>query len=537
MIKRLFAAVLCAVLCAAALAGCGSSGADQTLKVNWQQEPPDLDPQTSQDQISFWILNATLEGLFRYQPDGTLGDGLAESYEVSDDKLTYTFHLRDAKWSDGTPITSEDFAYAWLRALDPATASEYSYMLYYIKNGEAYFNGEITDQSEVGIEVVDDKTFTVTLERPTPYFLGLTSFPTYMPAQKAAVEQWGDDYGLEANQMVYSGPFIIGDWVHEQSLTLEKNPEYWDKKAVKLQSIYGVVITENNTIVQMYESGDLDMTDVPDDFYDTYKDSPDYGKLAQAGSWFLMYNCEGKYLSNQKIRQAFSMAVDKQTFVDTVMNGMGIVADGLVSSSLSGKGGKTFGENRAEAGITLPPFDPEQAKTLLAEGLAELGYTKEEMEAETTIIGSDSDTWSKYLQYLQAQFNQNLGLEIGLEQMTFAERLDRYDAKTYELALAGWGADYNDPMSFLDMWVTGNGNNEAYWSNAAYDAAIDQAIVGTGDERIDAYLEAERQLSIDLPICPIYYPIWDFVTKPYVKGVALYVTGSDYDFKWTSIEK
>lgn len=535
--KRILVAILCAVLCVSVLAGCGSKGSSQVLNFNFQEEPPDLDPQTTTDQISFWVINATLEGLFRYQPDGTLGEGLAESYEVSDDQLTYTFHLRDAKWSDGAPITADDFFFAWLRALDPATASEYSYMLYPIKNAEAYNTGAITDPAEVGIQVQDEKTFSVTLEQPTPYFLGLTSFITYLPAQKAAVEQWGDDYGLEVGQMVFSGPFILKDWVHEQSLTLEKNPEYWDKDAVKLQAINGVMITENNTFVQMYESGSLDIINVPDDFYSTYKDSPEYGKLAQASSWYLMFNCQGKYFSNQKVRQAFSMAVDKQTFVETVRNNMGYVADGLVPGSLSGKGGKSFGENRAEAGISMPAYDPAQAKTLLDEGLAELGLTREQMEEEVTILGTDDDTWIKYLEFLQEQFNQNLGLSIEMEIMSFAELLDREDADDYELAFSGWGADYNDPMTFLNMWVTGNGNNDANWSNAAYDAAINQATTAAGDERIDAYLEAERQLAAELPMCPMYYPIWDYLTKPYVKDVALFVTGSDYDFKWVSIEK
>ena len=469
MLKRILVAVLTIALFASVLAGCSTSGKEQVLNVNWQQEPPDMDPQTTTDQISIWLMNATLEGLFRYQPDGSLGDGLAEGYEVSDDKLTYTFHLRDANWSDGTPITAEDFAFAWKRALNPATASEYSYMLYYLKNaeivntlpsyqgivdegvgGDSGYTQEDVDAAQafldqngaltlddVGVKALDDKTLEVTLAKPTPYFLGLTTFPTYLPAQKAAVESFGDDYALEADSMVFSGPYIVSDWVHEQSLTLTKNPDYWDKNSVKLDTIHGVMLTENNTIVQMYESGELDMINVPDEFYDTYKDSDEYGKLAQASSWYLMFNCEGKYFSNYTLREAFSMAVSKETFVVSIVNNMGFVAEGLVPPSLSGKGGETFGETRADAGVALPAFDPEGAKAKLDEALTELGVTAADMEAEVTIIGGEGDTWSKYLQYLQGQFEQNLGVHLGIEQMSFAQRLDRYDAKDYELAFAG----------------------------------------------------------------------------------------------------
>ena len=568
MFKRILVAVLAIALFAALLTGCSTSGKEQVLNVNWQQEPPDMDPQTTTDQISFWLANATLEGLFRYQPDGTLGDGLAESYELSDDKLTYTFHLRDSNWSDGTPVTAEDFAFAWKRALDPDTASEYSYMLYYLKNGEivnslpAYqgiveegvggesgYTQQDVDEAQVfldeygdltlddvGVTALDDKTLEVTLEQPTPYFLGLTTFPTYLPAQKAAVEQWGEEYALEAESMAFSGPFIISEWVHEQSLTLAKNPEYWDADSVNLETIHGVMITENNTLVQMYESGELDMINVPDEFYDTYKDSEEYGKLAQATSWYLMFNCEGKYFSNFKLREAFSMAVSKETFVEDIVNNMGFVAEGLVPPSLSGKGGKTFGESRADAGVALPAFDPEAAKAKLDEALTEMGATVADLEDEVTIIGGEGDTWGKYLQFLQGQFEQNLGVHLGIEQMSFAQRLDRVDTKSYEIAFSGWGGDYDDPMTFLDMWLTGGGNNDAYWSNETYDEAIRQAIAGEGDVRIDAYVEAERQIATDLPICPVYHPVWDFITKPNVKGIARFVTGSDYEFKWAEIK-
>lgn len=200
----------------------------QELTFNWTQEPPDMDPQTSTDQVSFWLLNATLEGMVRLNPDGSIGEGLAEDYTISEDGTVYTFTLRDAKWSDGTAITAQDFEAAWIRALDPATASEYSYQFYHIVGAEEFNTGATTDPATVGIKALDEKTLEVTLLRPTPFFLSLTSFITYLPAQAAAVEEFGDAYGTEADKMVYSGPFAVDEWIHEDSLTLVKNEMYWD---------------------------------------------------------------------------------------------------------------------------------------------------------------------------------------------------------------------------------------------------------------------------------------------------------------------
>jgi oligopeptide transport system substrate-binding protein len=506
---------------------------EQVLRFNWGSEPPDLDPQTTTDQVSFWIINATMEGLVRLNPDGSVGEGLAEDWEISDDGLEYTFHIRDANWSDGTPVTAEDFAYAWLRVLNPDTAAQYAYQLYHIKNAQAYNTGEITDPSEVGIEVVDEKTLKVTLERETPFFLSLMSFITYVPAQKAAVEQWGEDYALEADQMVYSGPFVIEEWAHEDSLILAKNPEYWDADTVKLERIEGTMITENNTRMQMYDNGELDIATVPAEFLDRYIDDPNYVSQTEATTWYLQFNMEDPWFSNLKLRKAFALATDAQTYVDVVQNGLGQVAEGHTPPAMPGAGGKSFGETRTSE---LPGYDPEEATRLFEEALDELGVTKEEFEETVTIVAGEGDTWSKIAQFFQSQWKDTLGVELFIEQMTFAMRLDRYNTGTYQITYAGWGGDYNDPLTFMDMWVTDGGNNDAYYSNPDYDAAIQTALTGSGDERYEAMAEAEAIIAEELPIYPMYHPSRNLVVKPHVKGLANYPVGSDYDFKWTYIE-
>lgn len=535
--KKLLLLLVVVAMVATFVTGCGG-GKSVGLVYNWEEEPPDLDPQTSTDQVSFWILNATLEGLMRQNPDGSVGPGLAEKYEISDDGLTYTFHLRDAKWSDGTAVTSEDFAYAWKRAIDPVTASEYAYQMYHIVNAAEVNSGaEGVTPDDVGIETPDDKTLVVHLVQPTPFFLSLTSFITYMPAQKAAVEAYGEEYGTEMDKMAYCGPFVISEWTHSQSLTLTKNEGYWDAKTVKLPEIKGYMINEENTLAQMYDSGQLDVNEVGATFLEQYKDSPEYDCIPEATTWYLMYNCEDPYFSNLKIRQAFAMATDSETYVTEVRQGLGAVATTFTPASLAGKGGKSFAENVAEADIArMPGYDPAAAATLLDEGLSELGKTKEDLQADCSFVGGEGDVWMTMMQFLQGQWEQNLGIRLEIEQMSFAERLERYDSKTFSITYAGWGGDYNDPMTFMDMWVTGGGNNDAWWSSADYDADIETAKTGTGDARIDAMVEAEGVLAEDLPIFPIIWTVRSYVQKPYVHDIARLPVGADTEFKWAYVD-
>ncbi|SHH32443.1 peptide ABC transporter substrate-binding protein [Sporanaerobacter acetigenes] len=508
---------------------------EQILKLNWGSEPPDLDPQTTTDAVSIEILNAVYEGLVRLQPDGTVSPGLAESWDISDDQLTYTFHLRDAKWSDGTPITAEDFEYAWFRAIDPKVAAQYSYQLTdtgAIKNAGKYFNGEITDKEQVGIKALDEKTFQVELERPIPFFLSLTSFVTFIPPQKAAVESFGDTFASEADKMIYSGPFIVSEWEHEQKLVLKKNENYWDAENVKLEEVRGDMITDSNTAINLYETGELDITGVPPEFLDNYKDTEEFINLAEATTWYIQYNCEDKYLQNKNLRYALSYAIDVQSFVDNVLNNGSIAAGGLTPTLLPGKDGKEFAENR---GDILPKYDAAKAKEYFDKALEELGVSAEEIQKHLTFLTDDNDIAKKRAAAIQNMWKQNLGIEVKIETVSFKIRIDRYDRKDYTTTFAGWGGDYNDPLTFMDLFVTGGGNNTAYWSNEGYDAAIKKAQTGMGDERIDAMLEAENILAEEMPVFPVFYRARNFVQRTYVKDVARFPVGSDIDFKWAYI--
>lgn len=509
---------------------------EQILRINWTSEPPDLDPQTTTDQVSIEIINGVYEGLVRLDPDGNPQPGLAEKWdeeETDDGGMIYTFHLRDAEWSDGTPITAEDFEYSWFKAIDPEVAAEYSYQLTEtagIKNAAKYFEGEIKDKEEVGIKAVDEKTFQVELERPVPFFISLASFPTFVPAQKAAIEEFGDEFASEADKMVYSGPFVISEWEHEQKLVMKKNEKYWDAENVKLEEINGDMIKEDNTAINLYETGELDVTKVAPEFLDNYKDSDEFKNLAEATTWYIQYNYEDEYLKNEDLRYALSLAIDKKSFVDSVLQNGSIIAEGLTPTLLPGKDGKEFAENR---GNVLPEFNVDKANEHLDKALKDLGITKEELQKHLTFLTGDTDEAKKQAAAVQNMWKQNLGIEVEIESVAFKLRIDRYNRRDYTTTFAGWGGDYNDPLTFMDLWVTDGGNNDTGWASPDYDKAIKTAVEGKGDERIDAMIDAEKILANELPIIPIYYKAINVVEKPYVKGIARFPVGSDLDFKWT----
>lgn len=514
---------------------------EQVLRVNWGSNPPDMDPATTTDQVSIMILNDTLEGLVRLNPQGeaVMGSGLAESMTVSEDGTVYTFSLRDAKWDDGGAITANDVLFSWQRVVDPATAAQYAYQLYPIKNAKAINAGEM-GMEEFGVAVLDKKTLQVTLERPTPYFLSLLGFITYYPVQEAKVVELGEKFATAPEYMVSSGPFKVETWMPEQKLNMVKNDQYWDAEAVKLERIEGDMLVDLNTPINLYETGELDTILVPSEYLDKYRDSSEFLTMPMATTWYMQYNCDDEFFSNVKIRKAFSMALNRSAFVNNVLANGSVVAGAFVPNGIPGKDGGDF---TAQTGITLKDVGTEgeagitEANTLLDEGLAEIGKTREELAAHVSYLTGESDVAKKFGQAFQQMWKQTLGIEVPVESVSFAIRLDKYNAKEYTISLAGWGADYNDPMTFLDTMITGSGNNNSFWSNAEYDALIEKATATQGVERMDAMIEAAKILDEEMPIAPIYYRARNVVEKPHVKGLVRFPVGVDNEFKWTYIEK
>jgi oligopeptide transport system substrate-binding protein len=571
-VKRIAAWILAATFALGLLAGCGGASSNndpnsnpgntpgtsqnepkkdepQELTLNIGTEPPQLDSALTTDTVSFVVLNQVMEGLVRPGEGGAVvkGSGMAADWTVSDDGLVWTFKIKDAKWSDGQPVTSKDFAYAWMRALDPNTGSQYNYQLFYIKGAQAFSTLSLEDddfaakyealKKEVAIETPDDKTLKVTLERPVSYFESLLSFPTYLPQRQDVVEKHGDKYAAEADTMVYNGPFVLKSWQHESEIVLEKNPNYWDAGTVKLTKVTFKMINDSNTAINMFEANQLDSTGLPGQYIAQYKDKPGFFSRAEPTTFYLVFNLgdanpEKAYLKNVHIRRAISLAIDRQTYADAVLADGSQPATSYTPPTIN-INGQSF--QKLTGDLLSTKADPAKAQEELKLGLQELGLDKlPPME----MLSGTGDQAKKLAQGVQGMVQQNLpGVILNIVPLDFKVRLERQRLGQFDIVFGGWGADYDDPNTFLDMWVTGGGHNDARWSNPEYDALIKQA-AETNDPaaRAEAFKRAEQLLMSELPIVPLFFDATNGIRKPWVKGVRDFAVGASTDLKYAYIE-
>lgn len=520
----------------------GSEGAqeEQVLHVVESAEIPTMDSALTTDAVSFNVLNNVNEGLYRQGQDNDLVLGMAaEEPEISEDGLTYTFKIReDAEWSNGDPVTANDFVYSWTRLADPATAAEYAYMIDgVVKNATAILAGEM-DPSELGVSATDDKTLVVELEKPVPYFESLLTLAMYLPQNEEYVTEHEGDYATNSDTLLYNGPFELSEW-DGTGLTwsLVKNESYWDAETVQLDRIDFDVVKETSTALNLYDAGEVDRMRLSGDYVQTKQGDPEllteptstvfYFKLNQER------NGEETPLANENIRKAIAMSFDKQGFADTVLQNGSVPADGLVPEGLSVD--PESGEDFREQSGDLLSYDTAQAADYWEAGLEELGVDSLTLE----MLGDDSENSKKSLEFMQAQLESNLpGLSIELRNVPFKVRLDADTNQDYDIQMAGWGADYADPINFLELFHSDNGNNKSGYSNEEYDALIESAQSNVDDmeARWQDMLEAEKILMDTAGIAPIYQRSYAVLEKPYVKDIVAHLTGADYSYKWTYIE-
>jgi oligopeptide transport system substrate-binding protein len=531
------------MLASVALVGCGgeekptdnASGEkpaeEQVLNLGLGDEIPTMDISKATDNIAFTMFAQTNEGLVRLDESGKPQPGVAKEWKVSDDGLTYTFTLRDdAKWSDGSAVTAQDFEYSWKRALNPDTGAQYGFMVAWVKGGAAYSGGK-GSVDEVAVKAKDDKTLEVVLEAPVPFFVEQMAFPTFYPQKQAFVEQHGDKYGTDADKQLYNGPFKMTAWVHEQSATIEKNEHYWDNKNVKLEKVNFTVVKDSTALENLYLAGQVDRMGLVRDQVDRYKDSEEFGTMGQLTAGYFTFNTTKGALGNAKVRKALTYGLDAEAFADVIYHNGTVGAQGFVPAGTSnGQGGdfrKDNGDliNRAE---NLP-----KAKALLAEGLKEAGVT----ELKFKLLVDDGDIGKKMAEFVQEQWRTNLGLAIEVENVPFKLRLKRSHEGDFDVVMAAWGADYNDPMTFLDMWITGSDFNDAQWNNDKYNDLIKQAKAEVdAKKRMQLLYEAEKLLMEEMPIGPYVHRGSSFIMKKYVKGWVASTFGPAYDLKTTYIE-
>ncbi len=513
---------------------------DQTLRVSIAVDLTDLNPLTETTTEGSEMMMTVLDSLVRQGENGTIemGSGLAESWDVSEDGLTYTFHLRDAKFSNGDPIRAQDFEYTWKKALAPETASEYAYMLYTIEGAQAYNVGEGTVDG-VAIHAVDDKTLEVKLVNPIDYFVGTLVIPQFSVVPEGYIEECGDQFFMDVEHMVFCGPFVMTEWVPSQHITVEKNPNYWDADSVKLDKIIFEMVTETNTIVNMYNTDQIDVMKVGADFLDTYRGEAGFISVTEPVTEYVKFNCQNEFFANAKIRKAFSMALDRVSYMNDFMRTGSSPAYGFIPPSIQGSGAKDFRDNNGDLykdlgnGATV-----EEANALLDEGLAEIGKTREDLNQGLSLVIGQGDDNLKTSQVFQEYWKNNLGVDVEIKSLQYSLRQAEYQGKEYTIGKEGWGADYNDAMSFLELFITDSPYNDVYYSNPEFDKLLAEANTLHGDERLKKMEEAEKILvETDGVIAPTFFQTRSWVAKDKVKGIIRNGTGLRVDYKHVYIAK
>ncbi|MDQ1000070.1 oligopeptide transport system substrate-binding protein [Neobacillus niacini] len=497
---------------------------------------PSMDPSLATDEYGFQFLGATMEGLYRLDENGKVSEGIATKHEVSDDGKTWTFTLReDAKWSNGDPVTANDFVYAWQRAVDPATGSEYGpYMMGgVIKNATAVNKGEVP-VDQLGVKADGDYTLVVELENATPYFESLTTFGTFLPLNQKFVEEKADTFATSADTLLSNGPFKFSNWTSTaQEWELVKNDTYWDAKTVKLEKMTYVVVKESQTAVDLYEKGEVDRAGLSSDLVDQYSTHDDYTVEPDTSVFYIKMNqTRNPALKNVNVRKAISRAFDKEALVDEILNNGSIVANGLVPKDfVSTPDGKDF----REASGDLVKFDVKEAQKFWEQAKKELGTDTVEVE----FLGGDTEVSKMMNQYLANQLSTNLpGLKVTLKEVPFEQRLELDTAMDYDMQFAGWGPDFLDPYTYMNLWLTDGGNNKMGYSNPEYDKLVNETattLAQDAEARNKNFLKAEKILFEDAAIAPVYQRATALLVSPKVQGVFTNAFGATYEYKWASV--
>lgn len=494
--------------------------AAKTISLNAGMEPTGLNTLTSTYAIEFSLFKHMYENLVTLDDDDNTVPGAAESWDYDEDTLTYTFHLRkDGVWTNGDPVTAKDFEFAWSQALNPDVASDYAYFLYFIKNAEKYFNGEVA-WDEVGVKVVDDYTLEVTMEQPTPYALFLLSFGTLAPINQRFYEAVGADlYSTEAQYFCTNGPFALTEWSHNDKIVMQKNDAWHGAADVEVEEIDWKIITDANAALSSFLAGDLDMVGLGTG--ELIKQAEAAGATIQSytdgTSFYIYFNNNDQYLSNVNLRRALFNAIDEQKEIDTVWQNDNEPMTSFTAPGVFATDGTSFAGKVGE--LYAPSRDQEKAKEYLATALSELGCTVDELSAHLSIDCGDSATSIAEASFYQEQWRQVLGIEVTVNSMITKQGSQNRKTGNYVMSITGWGPDYNDPNTFLDLWVTDGGNNQTGFSNERYDELIDLAAKETDLEKRESYfIECEQIIADQLPIGPAFWRAPSYACSDKIKG-------------------
>jgi len=555
--KKILALSLTACLLVGALAGCTNNGAgdgtttagDTTtaaegntakafdLSVCLASEPTSIDPALNTSTDGAMMINHVFEGLMKWVDSGTgnaeTAPGQAESYDVSEDRMVYTFHLRDGiKWSDGQDVTAEDFVYSWQRLVDPDTAADYNYMIDMVVNANEIMEGTM-DKSELGIKAIDSKTLEITLTYDCPYFMDICAFPATYPVRQDVVEAGGDQWTFDAASYIGNGPYKMTEWVHNSYIMVAQNENYYDTESLGPDTIKFALMDDANSILASYNSGDLDFirSNLPVDEVPALLES---GKLQVAdhiGTYFVCFQNEAAPFDNPLVRKAFSLVIDRNYVVDQITQTGEKPATGWVPAGINDAEGASGDDFRTVGGdyYSVSPEDYEknceEARTLLAEA----GYPNGEGFPVVEYTYNTDDRHKTIAEALQHMWQTELGVTVTLSNQDWNVFTDNRKSGNFLVCRHGWIADYNDPISFIDMWASDGGNNAAQYKNQEYRDLVAEA-KSTSDPkaRMKALHAAEDILMDEAVIAPIYFYTEMYMIDDSLEG--LYHTPLGYFF-------
>lgn len=544
MKKRVLAAFLSMAMVAGLATGCGTPGGGKSdsdsadgkvFRYAVNTLPTTLDPTKGQSIGDNEIQHAVTEGLTR-NTAGDVKPGIAESWDESEDGLTYTFHLRkDAKWSDGEPITAADFEYSWKRLVNPETASPYAFIGDCLKNGQAIEQGNM-DVEELGVKAVDDTTLEVTLEHPTSYFLSLIgSSGQFAPLRQDIVEKYGTDFAATSEKNVYSGPFVMTS-SEDNVWTFEKNDNYWDKDSINLDKCELNYVENTDTQLSMYEAGDLDYVQVPTAYVSDYKDKAEVFANGNVDFCYINSKSDNPVLGNKNFRLALNYALNRNDYNKLANADTYTAFNGLVFPGLQAKG-TTYGEAYDLNSYSYPlDGDQDKATEYLNAAMQELGIANAS-DITVEVVTTDADSSKRIVETLQEQWQNALGINVKIRQVTYADIYGKvFPEHDYEIGYGGWGSDYDDPYSYLELFKSDSSYNYSQYENPE----VDQLLIASQDEpdtdkRMDELNQAEQDILADGAFVPlqarnIYYMLDDDTT-----GINFYYCSLNIDWVYADV--
>ena len=529
------------------LSGCGGGGSKSATKagggkiltIELGPEVESIDPALNTTNDGANYLTYLFDNLLRIDKEGKVAPSLAEKYEVSDDGLTWTFHLRDGlKWSDGSDLTANDFVYSWQRMIDPEVAAPYAEITlgmlegYEEAIGKPDADGNPTidpDVTKLGVEATDDKTLVVHMSSPTPYFDKLATFAALSPVKKDVVDANPDGWTLDPKTYISSGPFKLTEWKSGSYLMLEKNENYWNKDAVKLDGIKCLLMQDQNAAFSAYESGDaLMIKDIPTQEIDSLKSRPDYHIDPILGTYYLDLNNTLDEFKDSRVREALSLALDRKYISETITSGTYTPASGFVSEGVTDWNGTAWQDNITDKSAYINIDDHAANLAKAKELLKEAGH--ENGAGLPTIVYSTNDQsyHKKIAEYLQQAWGE-LGLKVDVNIVEWKSFTPQRRSGNYQIARDGWVMDYNDPSNMINLFETGNGNNDGKYSNPEFDKLVEEARSTADVEKHYDYLhQAEQVILKDYGMAPIAYYSEFYLKSPKLQNVWYSPTGYYY---------